>query len=373
MASIKMGDLKETVDAFAAASLDPSLWENAMTNAALATGSVGALLLPVQGRIPGVPVSASVAELVSTYFQEGWWSQDPRERGVRTMVRRGVMSDFDFVAPGEVEHSSFYQDFLGRFGLRWMAGIKIAAGKDLWCLAIQRSIEQGPFSGDDLVRLTECSAALSCSAEVARALGNTRGNAALEAFQISSVAAVLLDRYAKITLINTSAEKLLGRDLKIIRRRIISARSSATAELESALHALLWRPDELAPKIPVILPRADGRPILAYPCRLPSVAIDCFTPSRLAVVFLDLGSRPSLAKADIGRAFRLTPAEARVCELLLAGEPVEQLAETLGISYETARNTLKRVFHKTDCHRQGELVSLLSRFSQSATSSDRSE
>jgi DNA-binding CsgD family transcriptional regulator len=122
-----------------------------------------------------------------------------------------------------------------------------------------------------------------------------------------------------------------------------------------------------------MLPRAGGRRMLAYPCRLPSVAIDCFTPSQLAIVFLDLDTRPSVAKADIGRAFRLTPAEARVCELLLAGEPVEHLAETLGISYETARNTLKRVFHKTDCHRQGELIALLSRFPQSAKSSDRSE
>ena len=307
MASTKFRNLKETVDAFAAASLDPSLWESAMNNAARATGSVGAVLLPVQGRVPGVPVSASVAEMISTYFREGWSSQDQRERGLRTMVRRGVMSDLDFVAPGEVERSAYYQDFLGRFGLRWFAGIKIVVGEDLWCLAIQRSIEQGPFLGDDLVRLAECSTALSCSAEVARALGNTRGNAALEAFQISGVAAVLLNRYGEVTLINQSAEKLLGCDLKIIRRRIISTQSSATAELNSALYALLWRPHEPPPKIPVVLPRAEGRPILAYPCRLPSVAIDCFTPSQLAVVFLDLDTRPKFAKTDIGRALRLPP------------------------------------------------------------------
>jgi len=41
---------------------------------------------------------------------------------------------------------------------------------------------------------------------------------------------------------------------------------------------------------------------------------------------------------------------------LIVGESLRSAAQTLNIGYETARTTLKSVFHKTDTGRQAELV-----------------
>ena len=54
--------------------------------------------------------------------------------------------------------------------------------------------------------------------------------------------------------------------------------------------------------------------------------------------------------------FELTPAEARLVLRLIVGESLRSAAHTLNIGYETARTTLKSVFHKTDTGRQAELV-----------------
>jgi DNA-binding CsgD family transcriptional regulator len=82
------------------------------------------------------------------------------------------------------------------------------------------------------------------------------------------------------------------------------------------------------------------------------------------VVLVDLESHPTAAQRDLIEAFRLTPAEARLAIRLAAGESIETVADKLGIAYETARNVLKSIFHKTETRRQGELIALLTRFSR---------
>ncbi len=60
--------------------------------------------------------------------------------------------------------------------------------------------------------------------------------------------------------------------------------------------------------------------------------------------------------------YRLTPAEMRLCEFLAEGLSLAEAADTLELTQGTVRVRLKRIFQKTDTHRQGQLVSLLSKF-----------
>jgi DNA-binding CsgD family transcriptional regulator len=185
--------------------------------------------------------------------------------------------------------------------------------------------------------------------------------AALEAFEASGSAVAMVGNLGEVIRLNRSAESLLGEDLKIVKGRIVCADRNSTAALDRALHALIWsrEVDPLHP--PVILPRRVGRPILAYPSRRPGVAHVAFAQCHGFVVFVDLEARIGARVGDLMLAFGLTPAEARVASGLLAAESIEAVADKVGIACETARNQLKRVFQKTDTHRQGQLVSLLAR------------
>jgi DNA-binding CsgD family transcriptional regulator len=57
--------------------------------------------------------------------------------------------------------------------------------------------------------------------------------------------------------------------------------------------------------------------------------------------------------------YALTPGEARLASCLLQGKSVEQAAAAMGITLNTARAYLKRIYHKTGVRRQPELMRLL--------------
>lgn len=357
------GDLVSLTHAFSAAAANPALWEDAMVVAAEVTGSTGAALLPLRGHLPSVPISQSVGELFSAYFRDGWYQTDPRHAGIPALIRRGAMSDFDVGPPEQFIRTPIYGELCAPLGLRWVAGVKVAAGDNLWCLAIQRSADQGPFAPQDIRRLSALSPSLSAAAATARAFGFARAEAVLDAFEISGSAVVLFDRFGQVFRLNKAAECLLGRDLKIVRNRLVSRDQGATAALDLALHAVIWRPDGGSLQPPVSLRREEGYPILAYVCRLSGVAADCFAPCQVVAVLVDLEARVRLVERDLMSIFNLTAAEARLASRLSSGRSIEEIAAELSITYETSRKQLQRIFQKTNTRRQAQLVALLAQFS----------
>ncbi|MGD9785889.1 MAG: helix-turn-helix transcriptional regulator [Hyphomicrobiaceae bacterium] len=61
--------------------------------------------------------------------------------------------------------------------------------------------------------------------------------------------------------------------------------------------------------------------------------------------------------------YDLTPAEVRVCELIVAGMSPAAIAEHIGVAPSTARSHLQRIFEKTGTHRQADIVRLVASLS----------
>jgi DNA-binding CsgD family transcriptional regulator len=345
--------------ALSEAAVDPSRWDAAMDVVAEATGSVGALLIPSQSRLPSVPKSRSLEASFDTYIRDGWVHRDKRFTTVATILRKGVATEFDYVTTDEIACDPYYQEFLAPHGLRWFAGVRFVGGDDPWVLSIQRSIAQGPFSPREQQALAALSVRLSGVAALARALGFARAEAALAGFEASGCAVVLLDRFAKVLRINGAAQRLLGPDLNIARGWLVSSDHSAGATLDRALHALLWTQASSALMPPVVLPRRGRRPLLAYPMRLSAVSADALAPCQAVIVLVDLDARPRPPESALCASFGLTAAEARLAIRLATGKPLEQVADEIGVAYETARSQLKAIFAKTETHRQAELVAVM--------------
>lgn len=78
-----------------------------------------------------------------------------------------------------------------------------------------------------------------------------------------------------------------------------------------------------------------------------------------AAIFISEAPRSGRLPLDaVSLLYSLTPAEARVFELLVEGHPPAAIAAQLGSTTNTVRTHLKRVFDKTNCHRQADLVAL---------------
>ena len=87
------------------------------------------------------------------------------------------------------------------------------------------------------------------------------------------------------------------------------------------------------------------------------------------VILRDPARRLRLAAADLEQLFSLSPAEARLAQLLADGLSMDEAAMQLGVSRNTVRSQLQAVFAKTGTNRQGDLVRLL--LSSAATLAQR--
>jgi len=343
------------------AAVDPTRWDETMERVAKATRSAGALLFDVHGHLPLLPRTRSMARAFEAYVDGGWIERDERFRLVPFLNARGVATDEDLLTSNAVARHPYFQEFLAPCGLRWCALVKIAAGDTFWSLSLQRSMEQGPFSREELEDLMVLSQRSGSVAALATTLGLARAEAALDAFNASSTAAVMIGKDGTVLRMNAAAELLQTRGLVVTGRHLGSVDKDATNALSAALQTLLRSRSLVATMPPVSLPRARGRPLVAYPLRLASVTYNSLAPCQAVVVVIDPDAKRRPPEIHLQMSFALTPAEARLATMLATGETLEAAADKCRISYQTARNQLKAVFAKTGTHRQAELVSLLAR------------
>jgi DNA-binding CsgD family transcriptional regulator len=346
---------------FTEAALNPANWVKALDAAAVATESYGAVLIPMSGGVlPSLPFTESIAGSFEAYIRDGWYQRDERFRGTAVMKRLGVVDDLDILNADAISRHPYYQEFLAPHGLRWFAGVKVACGDEFWCLSIQRTIEQGPFSEAEKRRLADLSSRLSASAAVAQALGAAAASGALEAFEASATGVLLVNRHGRIFRSNRSAERLLVGDVEINKSQLVTRNSAAGALLNAKIGALLQRVDGGLSE-PVLLPRNDRRPLLAYAVRFFGATANAFADCQAMIVLIDLDDGPKPPEATLRSVFRLSEAEARLGAQLATGDSLESVAGRLGIAKETSRSQLKSVFAKTGVRRQSELVAVLAR------------
>ncbi|WP_434722671.1 helix-turn-helix transcriptional regulator [Mesorhizobium sp. RIZ17] len=343
------------------AAVDPTRWDEAMERVAQATGSFGALLFDVDRHLPILPRTRSVARSFEVYVKDGWLERDERFRLVPFLRSRGVATDEDLMTSDDVARHPYFQEFLAPCGLRWCALVKIAAGDAFWSLSLQRSIAQGPFSREELQGLKVLSDRIGSVAALATMLGLARADAALDAFSASGTAAVMIGNDGTVLRMNGAAESLQARDLVTNGRHLASIDKDATNALNAALHVLLRSPHLASSMPPASLPRARGRPLIAYPLRVANVTYNSLAPCQAVVILVDPDAKRQPPEIHLQTSFSLTSAEARLAAMLSSGDTLEAAAAKCRISYQTARNQLKAVFAKTGTHRQSELVSLLAR------------
>jgi DNA-binding CsgD family transcriptional regulator len=166
------------------------------------------------------------------YFREGWHRRDQRNNGLEIMRKPGVVDDLDIMSVDRIKKHPYYQEFLAPHRLRWFAGVKLACAEDMWCLSIQRTIDQEPFTAQEKQQLTTLSTRLSASVALARTLGAAASTGLLEAFEISGTAAILINRLGKAFKLNQTAERVLA-TLEQVTDSLAIAKETGRSRLKS--------------------------------------------------------------------------------------------------------------------------------------------
>lgn len=362
------------VEAIYDAAPAPERWPMALQAIADAFGDVGAhLIYQREDGAYGTICSPGLEEAQRDYDAGEWWRHDVRfSRSLEcgAISRYDTVSDRDIATAEEMKSLPFYAQFLRSHGLGWFGGVGISPDPRVGvALAVQRATEKEPWSDAELETLSRLGRHVENALRLGIRLINAEASqhALADALTRLGVGVFLLAGDGRVLFANPVGQMLAGDGLLVSGGRL-SARTEGPREALRARITEAAFGDAMllnAPR-PVIVQDRQRDGFLAVhviPVRAPErgvvealladvVAIAVVTSSQVGGP-----ADPALVRDLLG----LTLAEARLTALVGVGLAPREAGERLGITEETARTTLKRVFQKTGVTRQSELSALLAR------------
>ncbi|HKH99178.1 MAG TPA: helix-turn-helix transcriptional regulator [Candidatus Sulfotelmatobacter sp.] len=143
------------------------------------------------------------------------------------------------------------------------------------------------------------------------------------------------------------------------RTGLVADRASDTRLLQKLLQDAMFSPESGEPKeSPITLERRVSRSSLIVRV-VPGPGLECWQVPEQRTALLRLYDRDMGLVVDekaLISLYGLTRGEAALATKVVQGKSIEDAATELFISTHTARTHLKRIFMKTDTHRQPELV-----------------
>ncbi len=362
------------VEAIYEAAPAPERWPAALQAIADAFGDVGAhLIYQREDGAYGTICSPGLDAAQRDYEAGQWWRHDVRfSRSLEcgAISRSDTVSDRDIATLEEMKSLPFYAQFLRSHGLGWFGGVGISPDPRVGvALSVQRAMEKGPLSEAELDLLSRLGRHVENALRLGIRLINAEASqqALADALTRLGVGVFLLAGDGRVLFANPAGQVLAGDGLLVSGGRL-TARAEAPREMLRARIADAAFGDAalLAAPRPVVVQDRQRDGFLAVhviPVRMADRgAVEALLADVVAIAVVtssqvDGPADPALVRDLLG----LTLAEARVTALVGMGLAPREAGERLGITEETARTTLKRVFQKTGLTRQSELSALLAR------------
>lgn len=335
MPGVNVEALRQVSAALGSAVAAPSQWPSILDRICEAMNCKGAALLPRIG--DSFPTSASMIEPFALYMKEEWYKHDLRRRGIAVQLRgTAVVVDDDISTEEERLKSPHHSEFLPRIGLKWWAGTAVWAGHELWCLALQRSVEEGQFSNFEKSVLADFSPRLTEVATLSRAIGHANVAAVTNALDHVQQPALAVDDNGRVVNSNASASALLDDAVWISHGQLVLEDKQAAFELRNQLLKLLFLSDGQALRAPpIIVRRTNSCPLTMKVLPIDGEARSLFAAAR-AIILLKEVRKPRPPQWQLlQKTYNLTPAQARLAAQLATGESLEHSAEVLSITKET--------------------------------------
>lgn len=365
MFGINLAALDRALDRSLEAAFDTSLWKDVIAGIADATGSFGANIIPASHRNPDLVIHTdSLAAIFEDYFNDGWYQNDWRIRGIPFLKHGGAVCDHQYTSRQVFEKHAYYK-FHSKHGIgnACMIGWN-AQPDDILLLTLHRRLELGPYNEEEVAIFIQMRERLMVSADIMKQLSAVRIDGMSDAFEMAGLAAVFFDRFGKVTRVTSDAERILGKELTISNRELKSRRNEETTRIRKRMQAVInenWLvPDPEAPGL-VQIEKEGKSPLYMRIQRLGGNLPDFFSQSIGVCLLEDAEMKKSAPLATFQSLFNLTPRQADVLSKLCAGLSLREIADTSGLSYQTARTHLKAIFAKTKTGRQSELVALANR------------
>ncbi len=363
--------LGETIEASA---LEPALWPEVLSGLAEAAGADGAALV-YQSLADGTGSSVIVGidpEATPRYFGE-YARKNPLQKAntLREQVasfRPVIHHDEHLLPKRDFERTDFYQGIFRPFDMHsvLMVGLGLQ-GVHRAGINLVRGRRRPQFDEAAFRALSHWHGALIRAFDVGMVLSplNSARDDLAAALDTLADAVFLVEADGRVTHANEPARRLLAAEQGVA---MVGGRLRARdADQVRTLEALIAKAvvDEARTGGSMALIARPGQPPLSLTVTpLGTRRRWAFETQPSAMVRIcDFVALRPVAESKLMVLFDLTAAEARVAAAVGGGESPREVAERLGVSFNTVRAQLARVFEKTGIGRQADLARLLARLS----------
>jgi DNA-binding CsgD family transcriptional regulator len=291
-----------------------------------------------------------------------------RERGRGLYVQGQAILDPALYPRTLLKRSEFYNDYLRpNRGTQCLAGVITRCDGVALMLTALRDDGRVPWEEADRRTVEGLLPHLACAQEIQRRIQVLEaGEFALNAL---AVGLVILAADGRIVFANGAADDVFRANdgLSLLDRRITVSDGPAGGALKKAIRYAISPGESIECPRRVLVPRPSMRRpyhVTATPLKRTPRPFLGMSPPVAVVLIADPERHRPAATEMLRRTYGLTPREAAIAIALAEGSTVRQVADELGMTYETGRTHVRRVLSKTGTCRQAELVILLQRLSQ---------
>jgi DNA-binding CsgD family transcriptional regulator len=282
--------------------------------------------------------------------------------------RAAILTDEDWMAKDEFVRTEYYNDFLRPLRRHSVMFIRLALdGNRPSVINVARPPEREQFGAAEVEAVSRLHEHLIRAFELGRRLEAERSvsESAATLFDKCPHGVFLLGDGARLLRASPAGEAMLaGGGVLTVQGGRLTARGPAAARRLEGLLAAAATADPArrsAGSMALAAPgRTEGLSVTVAPARVEESGLFDGGP-RVMVCVTDPEADVRPPEETLRELFGLTRSEAKLALALSGGDSLSEAAQRHGVSLNTARVHLSRVFDKTGVNRQGALVALLTR------------
>jgi DNA-binding CsgD family transcriptional regulator len=272
----------------------------------------------------------------------------------------GFMRDQDLMTDEEIANDPIYNEVMRPRGVGWTVGdIVLEPSGHMIIFDILRQVDRGPFRVEHVARLNALRPDLARAALMSSRLAFRDAENITKAMSAIGLPSAVIGDGGNVVAANSGFEGLVPRLRVGARNRIRLSSAAADSLLQQAITEATKGVQSALQSIPVAA-EFDQPALILHILPVRREARDIFSKSAAIIIVTAVGAVGAPDIRVLSGLFDLTPSEARVARMIAGGKSVENIAVEFGISLETVRSHLKKVFLKTGVSRQSELVAMLS-------------
>jgi DNA-binding CsgD family transcriptional regulator len=365
MVNFSSDKFEKVLDLIYDAAADNDLWPHVLTAVADLTHSEGGILFGQSVTTERIyfDFNGRLNEECNRAYQERHiqnpWSQYMEHQP----TGRLVLSDHA-ISLAELQRSAFYAEVLQPQEVAHNGMIALAAREDFRAaFNMCRSARRGPFDPDEQRLLEWLSPHLCRSVTLGFRIDGylAMQHAAFNVLDRLADGVVVLDRKARVLFANAAALRMTEEGSLRLHQSIGTHSSTHSQRLNELIRGALQGSAGGTMSLPRNL---DGRLLTVLVSSIRGKDLgrlsDAGVKDAAALLFvIDPANRRSIPLGQIMDAYGLTHAEARVALAASSGNTILETAKSLGLSPNTIKTHLRRVFAKTATGRQSELAGLI--------------